>query len=63
MQKRADILGLLLGWFAIIAQFILMIQNRQADIYHKKCRQEMDRHRLRDMRGRRNIPRLYGISS
>ena len=32
MQKRADILGLLLGWFAIIAQFILMIQNRQADI-------------------------------
>ncbi|AYN66746.1 hypothetical protein D1013_04800 [Euzebyella marina] len=32
MQKRADILGLLLGWFAIIAQFLLMIQNRQAEV-------------------------------
>jgi hypothetical protein len=32
MRKYIDILGFLIGWLAIIVQFILMIQNRQADI-------------------------------
>ena len=32
MRKNIDITGFLLGWLAIIGQFILMIQNRQADI-------------------------------
>jgi hypothetical protein len=32
MRKYIDILGFLIGWLAIIGQFILMIQNRQADI-------------------------------
>jgi hypothetical protein len=27
-----DIIGCVLGWFAIVGQFILMIQNRQADV-------------------------------
>jgi hypothetical protein len=32
MRKYIDSIGFLLGWLAIIGQFILMIQNRQADI-------------------------------
>ena len=32
MRKYLDIAGFLLGWLAIIGQFILMMQNRQADI-------------------------------
>ncbi|AWM15123.1 hypothetical protein DI487_15525 [Flavobacterium sediminis] len=32
MQKKIEFIGLGLGWFAIITQFILMIQNRQASI-------------------------------
>ena len=32
MQKKIEISGFILCWFAVIAQFILMIQNRQADI-------------------------------
>ncbi len=32
MRNYADISGFLLGWLAIIGQFILMIQNRQVDI-------------------------------
>lgn len=32
MRKYIDILGFLIGWIAIIGQFILLIQNRQADI-------------------------------
>ena len=27
-----DIIGSLLGWFSVVGQFILMIQNRQADV-------------------------------
>lgn len=32
MRNYIDIIGFLLGWLAILGQFILMIQNRQADI-------------------------------
>lgn len=32
MRKYLDVIGLFLGWLAIIGQFILMIQNRQAEI-------------------------------
>ena len=32
MQRKFEITGFILGWFAVIAQFVLMIQNRQADI-------------------------------
>ncbi|MGS0747168.1 Pr6Pr family membrane protein [Halpernia sp. GG3] len=32
MQRKTEISGFILCWFAVIAQFILMIQNRQADI-------------------------------
>lgn len=32
MRKYIDSIGFLLGWLAIIGQFILMIQNRQADV-------------------------------
>jgi hypothetical protein len=32
MRNNIDIAGFLLGWIAIIGQFILLIQNRQADI-------------------------------
>lgn len=32
MQKKIEILGFLLAWFAVITQFILMIQNREANI-------------------------------
>lgn len=32
MKVKFDIIGLCLSWFAIIAQFVLMLQNRQTDI-------------------------------
>ena len=32
MRRNFEILGLCMGWFAIIAQLILMLQNRQAGI-------------------------------
>lgn len=32
MRKKTEIIGFLLSWFAIIAQFVLIIQNRQTDI-------------------------------
>ncbi|WP_100612494.1 Pr6Pr family membrane protein [Confluentibacter lentus] len=32
MQKKIEIIGFCLGWFAIITQFILIIQNRETDI-------------------------------
>ncbi len=32
MQKKLETIGFILGWFAIIAQFVLIIQNRQTDI-------------------------------
>lgn len=32
MRKYIDSIGFFLGWLAIIGQFILMMQNRQADI-------------------------------
>ncbi len=32
MKIKFETFGLLIGWFAIIAQFFLMVQNRQADI-------------------------------
>lgn len=32
MQRKIEILGFILAWFAVVAQFILMLQNRQADI-------------------------------
>jgi hypothetical protein len=31
-RNWADVFGFLLGWFSIIGQFILMIQNRQTDV-------------------------------
>lgn len=31
-RKVYDVIGLLISWFAVIAQFVLMLQNRQADI-------------------------------
>lgn len=33
-----DTIGFLLGWFSVIGQFILMIQNRQADILETTIR-------------------------
>ncbi len=32
MQKKFEITGFILGWFAVIAQLVLIILNRQADI-------------------------------
>ncbi len=32
MQKRIEIIGFCLGWFAIVTQFILMLENRQVNI-------------------------------
>ena len=32
MQKKLETIGFILSWFAIITQFILIIQNRQSDI-------------------------------
>lgn len=32
MRKKIETIGFLLGWFAIITQFILTLQNRQANI-------------------------------
>ena len=32
MRNNIDIAGFILGWLAIIGQFILMIQNRQTDV-------------------------------
>ncbi|MCF7561287.1 Pr6Pr family membrane protein [Sabulilitoribacter multivorans] len=32
MKVKIEVLGLIMGWFAIITQFILMIENRQTDI-------------------------------
>lgn len=32
MKRKFQVLGFCLGWFAVIAQFILMFQNRQTDI-------------------------------
>ncbi len=32
MQKKFEIIGCCLGWFALIAQFVIMLQNRVADV-------------------------------
>lgn len=32
MKKTLELIGCCLGWFAVIGQFILMIQHRQADV-------------------------------
>lgn len=32
MQKKLEITAFTLGWFAVIAQFVLILQNRQTDI-------------------------------
>ena len=32
MKVKIEVFGLIIGWFAIITQFILMIENKQADI-------------------------------
>lgn len=32
MKRAFEITGLCIGWFAIIAQFVLMLQNRQAEV-------------------------------
>lgn len=32
MKRKFEIFGLCIGWFAVISQFVLMIQNRQTDI-------------------------------
>ncbi|WP_445735845.1 Pr6Pr family membrane protein [Mariniflexile sp.] len=32
MKKKIEIIGFCIGWFAIITQFTLMLQNRQANI-------------------------------
>ena len=33
MKRKFEIFGLCIGWFAVLSQFVLMIQNRQADIF------------------------------
>ena len=32
MKRKFETFGFSIGWFAIIAQFFLMLENRQADI-------------------------------
>jgi hypothetical protein len=32
MKRKLEIMGLCIGWFAIMGQFRLMLQNRQTDI-------------------------------
>lgn len=32
MRTKFDVIGFILGWFAIIGQFVIMLQNRQTDI-------------------------------
>lgn len=32
MKRKLEVIGLVLVWFAVIAQFVLMLQNRQASI-------------------------------
>ncbi len=32
MKKKIELVGLLLGWFAVVGQFIIMIQNRVTDV-------------------------------
>ncbi|HEA22049.1 hypothetical protein LCGC14_0651740 [marine sediment metagenome] len=32
MKKNLELVGILLGWFAVIGQFILMLQNRVTDV-------------------------------
>lgn len=32
MKKKMELAGLVVGWFAVIAQFIVMLQNRVADV-------------------------------
>lgn len=32
MRKKIDTIGFVLGWFAIIGQFFLTIENRQAEV-------------------------------
>lgn len=32
MKKKMELVGLVFGWFAVIAQFIVMLQNRVADV-------------------------------
>lgn len=38
MKRKFEIFGLCIGWFAVLSQFILMIQNRQADIFETVLR-------------------------
>ncbi len=32
MRRNLDTVGMLLGWFALVTQFVLMMYNRQADV-------------------------------
>lgn len=32
MERNSELIGFLLGWFALVAQFVLMLQNRVTDI-------------------------------
>ncbi|WP_405381943.1 Pr6Pr family membrane protein [Maribacter sp. LLG6340-A2] len=38
MKRKFEIFGLCISWFAVVSQFILMIQNRQADIFETVVR-------------------------
>ncbi|MEQ6166237.1 Pr6Pr family membrane protein [Ekhidna sp. MALMAid0563] len=38
MKRKFELFGLLIGWFAVLSQFVLMIQNRQADIFETVVR-------------------------
>ena len=33
LRNRIDLIGFILCWFSIIGQFVLLLQNRQADVF------------------------------
>lgn len=37
-MRKSEIFGLCIGWFAVLSQFVLMIQNRQTDIFETAVR-------------------------
>lgn len=38
MKRKFEIVGLCIGWFAVLSQLVLMIENRQADIFETVVR-------------------------
>ncbi|MBE9048715.1 Pr6Pr family membrane protein [Pleurocapsales cyanobacterium LEGE 10410] len=38
MKRKFEIFGLCIGWFAVLSQFVLMIQNRQTGIFETVVR-------------------------